>query len=661
MKAYLQNLFKFCVIIFGFTTINYAQIEEDSLVTEIDEILNLEVTEEKYINSASKYDQTLEEAPSSISVITAEDIIAFGYDNLTELLNAQRGFYFSSDRVTDNIGVRGFGRSSDRNNRILLLMDGHRLNSYQVDNAPMDQSLSFHLSNFERVEIVRGPGSTLYGNNAIHGVINLITKKERDSYIPAMNLQLGSYNSKLFGLRVSKKITDKLSISLLGNYYSSDGDEIYFREFDTSQNNFGVSKYNDLTYNGFIMSIDYEDIHLTSMIKSYTKDVPTAPYSTDFQKKQAVYSNQEFIDLSWMPRISYDKLFILKFSYDHQKYGSNLPFKFLQNDFEFIGNTATIGGDAQFIWDVFPNNRIIAGLEYRDNFNSKYKYFTGDYLFVNDTWSYKLFSLFFQNEFQFNADLSLYFGLRRDDFVGQEISYNPRAGIVFSLFKDHTFKLLYGRSFRAPNLIERNLEEKNIVGFKKNNSLTSEFINTFEFIWNYSISENLKSSLSVYHYKMEDLIDQVEDPLDELLQYINTGEVTANGIEGELNYKFNSGSSYFRYSYQKAQDKFNNRITNSPEHLLKLGLNSNLIGPIYGSIEFNYETKRKTIYNKFTEPIFIANINLYTNKILDYFTVSVSVNNLFNSTIKHPGGYEFTQKTLVQPYRNFLFTVSFDL
>ncbi len=267
MKTYLQHLLGVCVFLFGLAPISYAQIEEDSLVTEIDELLNIEVTEEKYISSASKYDQTLEEAPSSISVITSQDMLAYGYHTLTELLNAQRGFYYSSDRSTDNIGVRGFGRSSDRNNRILILLDGHRLNSYQIDNAPMGQSLSFHLSNFERVEIVRGPGSTLYGNNAIHGVINLITKKDRDSYIPSINLQYGSYNSKYIGLRASKNITDKLSFSILGNYFNSDGDNIYFSEFDTPETNNGISKFDEATYGGLFTTLDYGDIHLYFNVK----------------------------------------------------------------------------------------------------------------------------------------------------------------------------------------------------------------------------------------------------------------------------------------------------------------------------------------------------------------------------------------------------------
>ncbi len=131
MKVYLQKLI---VIAFILGTIPnfYAQVEEDSVATELDELLNISVEEEEYVSSASKYDQTPEEAPSSISVITAKEIQAFGYQTLTDLLNAQRGFYYSNDRSTDQIGVRGFGRSSDRNNRILLLLDGHRLNPYHL-------------------------------------------------------------------------------------------------------------------------------------------------------------------------------------------------------------------------------------------------------------------------------------------------------------------------------------------------------------------------------------------------------------------------------------------------------------------------------------------------------------------------------------------------
>ncbi len=658
MKVYLQKLI---VIAFILGTIPnfYAQVEEDSVATELDELLNISVEEEEYVSSASKYDQTPEEAPSSISIITAKDIQAFGYQTLTDLLNAQRGFYYSNDRSADQIGVRGFGRSSDRNNRILLLLDGHRLNPYQVDYAPIGQVTGFNLANFERIEIVRGPGSTLYGNNAIHGVINMITKKDMDSFIPILNLKYGSFNKKYLSLRTSTQVSEDFSFSVLGNYYNEDGEDLYFSEFDTPENNYGiVNNQNGMKYNGVIAAINYKDFKLSGMIKDTEQQLPTAPYSTKFNEKQSQYGETQFLDFSWSPQLSYNKFLIFNLSYDHHEYGSKLPFRFITNPIEFVGKSSTIGADVQYIWDFLPNNRLITGVEYQDNFNSSYKYFTGDVLFVNDKWSYKLFSIFFQNEFQYNADLSIYFGLRRDDFVNQEVSYNPRAGIVYSPFKDHTLKLLYGRSFRAPNLVEKNLEEPNIVGVKKNESLKSEFINTYELIWNYKISDNFTSNLSFYHYKLSNLIDQVEDPIDDLLQYVNIGEVTADGLEAELNYSFKNGSSYFRYSYQSAEDKAGGKLTNSPEHLLKFGLNSKLFSILNGSIGFNYETKRKTIFNGFTEPIFLGNANFYTDRILEYFSISLAVNNIFNQTIKHPGGFELVQRSIIQPYRNYLFSIS---
>lgn len=518
------------------------------------------------------------------------------------------------------------------------------------------------MNNFERVEIVRGPGSTLYGNNAIHGVINLITRKDRNSYIPAINFKIGSNNTKHFGLRTTKQINEDISFSILGNYYESDGEDIYFEEFDNPDENNGLAENLDgLRYNSVYASLNISEFELSGMIKSSAKDIPSAPFNTEFNKPHKQFNDTEFLDFSWSPRLSYDKYLIVKMNYDHIKYGANLPFKFLNDDIEFLGNTHTFGGDAQFIWDVLPNNRVIAGVEYKDNYESTYKYFTGDVTFVDDNWSYKLFSIFFQNEFQYNADLSLYFGLRRDDFVGQETSLNPRAGIVYSPFSDHTFKFLYGRSFRAPNLLERNLEERQIVGFKKNESITSEFINTIEFIWNYSVTSKLRSSTNLFLYKMEDLIDQIEDPIDNLYQYVNRGVVDAVGFEVELNYDFTHGSSFLRYSYQTIKDEEEQGLTNSPDHLLKLGGYSKLYGIINGSLQLSFESERKTIFNEYTEPIVYSTLNLFTDKILDKFSLSFTVNNLFNNTIKHPVGFELFQKSIIQPKRSFLFSINFEL
>ena len=140
------------------------------MVLSLDSLLNTK------ISSAAKYQQTISEAASSVTIITAEDIQRHGYQTLPEALAATRGFYLSYDRNYAFLGARGFSRPSDYNNRILLLVDGNATNEGIFGGAPVGTDLGVPLSSLERIEIVRGPGSALYGTGAIFAVVNLVTK-----------------------------------------------------------------------------------------------------------------------------------------------------------------------------------------------------------------------------------------------------------------------------------------------------------------------------------------------------------------------------------------------------------------------------------------------------------------------------------------------------
>jgi iron complex outermembrane receptor protein len=113
------------------------------------------------------------EAPSSVTIVTSEDIRRYGYRTLAELLRSVRGFYTSYDRSYTSLGVRGFGQPGDYNSRILLLLDGHRLNDNIYDSAMLGTEFILDIDLIERVEISRGPGSSLYGNNAFFAVVKL--------------------------------------------------------------------------------------------------------------------------------------------------------------------------------------------------------------------------------------------------------------------------------------------------------------------------------------------------------------------------------------------------------------------------------------------------------------------------------------------------------
>ena len=125
---------------------------------------------------ASERLQPVTEAPASVTIVTAEDIRRYGYRTLADILRGVRGFYVSNDRNYSYVGARGFAKPGDYNTRILLLVNGHRVNDNVYDQASVGGEFGLDMAAIERVEIIRGPAASLYGTNAVFGVINVITR-----------------------------------------------------------------------------------------------------------------------------------------------------------------------------------------------------------------------------------------------------------------------------------------------------------------------------------------------------------------------------------------------------------------------------------------------------------------------------------------------------
>ena len=125
---------------------------------------------------ASERSQPVTEAPTSVSFITAEDIARYGYRTLADILHGVRGMYVSDDRNFSLLGARGFGKPGDYNSRILLLVNGHRVNDNIFGQAEIGAEFGLDPATFERVEIIRGPASSVYGDSAFFAVVNVITK-----------------------------------------------------------------------------------------------------------------------------------------------------------------------------------------------------------------------------------------------------------------------------------------------------------------------------------------------------------------------------------------------------------------------------------------------------------------------------------------------------
>src|SRR5512142_1059487 len=195
----------------------------------LEELMNIEV---QTIYSASKHEQKVTEAPSSVSIVTSAEIKQYGYRTLADILRSVRGFYVTNDRNYSYVGVRGFGRPGDYNSRILLLIDGHRTNDNIYDQAFVGTEAIIDVDLIDRVEIVRGPGSSLYGSNAFFAVVNVVTKRGRDVRGVEISGEAGSFNTTKGRLTYGGRSQNGLEAVASGTSYGSRGQSLYFPEFD---------------------------------------------------------------------------------------------------------------------------------------------------------------------------------------------------------------------------------------------------------------------------------------------------------------------------------------------------------------------------------------------------------------------------------------------
>ena len=187
------------------------------------------------ISAASKYSQTADEAAASVTIVTADDIERNGYVNLGEVLEGVRGFYLSNDRNYQYLGTRGFSRPSDYNNRILVLVDGHTLNEHTWGSAQVGDDITLDLASIERIEIVRGPGSVLYGTNAMFAVINVVTKDAGALDGITVGARAATIGQRQASLSAGRSLGANTSFSVTGTYTQSEGERVYFPEFDAPE------------------------------------------------------------------------------------------------------------------------------------------------------------------------------------------------------------------------------------------------------------------------------------------------------------------------------------------------------------------------------------------------------------------------------------------
>jgi iron complex outermembrane receptor protein len=255
----------------------------------VEQLVNLQVAS---VFGASKYDQKVTQAPSSVSIVTADEIKKFGHRTLADVLRSVRGWYVSDDRNYSYLGVRGFLRPGDYNTRVLILVDGHRMNDNVYDSAYVGREAMVDVDLIERVEVIRGPSSSIYGSSAFFGVINVVTKKGGQIGGAEASAEAGSFDSYKGRFRFGERFKNDVEWLLSGSYYISEGQErLYYPEFDqrisadprATNNGFADGRDGEEAVNLF-SSVGFQGLTLSGFFSYREKDVPTASNGTLFNE-----------------------------------------------------------------------------------------------------------------------------------------------------------------------------------------------------------------------------------------------------------------------------------------------------------------------------------------------------------------------------------------
>jgi len=627
------------------------QDANDLTALSLEELLNVEVY------SASKFTQKITEAPASVSIVTAADIKNYGYRSLAELLRGVRGLFVSNDRNYTYLGTRGFNRPGDYNNRVLLLIDGVRINEAVYDSVDIDSQFVLDMNLIDRVEVVRGAGSAIYGSNAVFGVINVLTKRGGDFNGWQASGEVASFGNSGEQLTYGRKFENNADLLLSASHSGSRGQDLFYPEFNTPANNNGVAQGLDRDVAKRLYGkLSLDSFTLTAMHAYHLKGIPTASFGTVFNDPRSytevVHNN---LSLGYDGAVSERQEVNARVYYNDYTYTGQYPWNQPPVTVNYDSAMSAYWGAEAKLVSRLGGHKLVMGAEYQNNFrqNQLNQDISPTLLYLDSRHSSSKHALYVQDEMTLRDNLKFDAGLRYDHYSTVGNSFNPRLALIYNFRPETVIKLLYGTAFRAPNAYELYYVSTNQ---KTSLNLKPEQVTSRELIIEHQFQPNLRLTASTYYNQTRNLIDQVIDPADGFLVFQNAGLVYSQGAEFELERAWSDDTRLrVSYAWQSSEDRRTDQtLVNSPRHLAKL----NYSVPLWDNAlrcgaELQYTGSRKTLAGNLASGYTLANLTLTHLQLLDVLELSASIYNLFDARYVDPGRPEHLQDVIAQNGRNF--------
>jgi iron complex outermembrane receptor protein len=614
-------------------------------LTEFRQLMDMEVT------TATLRPQKSSDSPATTTVITQREIAEFGYRTLAEALRSVAGMYIRNDRNYLNLGVRGFSIPGDFSTRVLLLVDGYRVNDPAYHQPLVDYLLPIPIEAVSQIEVVMGPGSTLYGSDALLATINIITKDGEDLHGLSAKAEAGNKDTFRPVLTYGKKFGDEVDLLASGLIFRSHGDGIVkspglpdIVDADKERATLGFAK---LRYGGWTVSLSGS---------TRTKDIPTASYTTIPQQGSSTRDDYLFSDIRYYHAIDSTKSLTLRTSLNNYTYEGH----YLIDNGPPVGvldlrdqlQTSWTRSELQFFWDVASWSRLTAGGDYERDLRVRQRLFdaTGVMLDINTpTWTY---GLFVQDQIALGSLTDLTVGVRFDEYKDSGGTVNHRVALVDRHLPSTTLKLLYGTASRTPTPYE--LFYTDNVTIAANPSLRIEEITTYEAVIVHAFPFAVTASLSAFSYTFHNLIAQ-RSIGDNLVSFQNVGRSTARGLEVDVRKRWlAAGMVHLGGVLQNAKDENGTHRVDSPYYILYV----DVVTPLWSrnttfAVDTQFLGSRKTLAGGNTGTSHATTLTFRWRDIfrLRNLDLTATVYNLFNERAFVPGGNEHQQDLIPSPNR----------
>jgi iron complex outermembrane receptor protein len=518
--------------------------------------------EEDVVVGAAKREQSLGNVASAVTVISGDRLRRFGYRSVAEALRGIAGVFVDDDHMSERVGIRGLQPLGDFNTRILVLVDGATVTEPWAQFAGVGWDAPIDIDDVARIEIIRGPVSSLYGTNAFFGIINIVTKGA--DQMPKAWARISSQDYTTTGAQAGGAISAGFSSGNLRHQVRGSIAAMYRGGETLSVPEIG----NDLTDDkvvGMNGSLVASSGGAFVQLRGYrrVRDLPFYPYlttvgttgnnNTDEQAMlEGGYTRQVASNLSVTGRVYANRY---RFS-DYLRYDTDPNDPTTIDVFRDFGDSKWLGAEVRTRWDILPKNELglTAGAEGTYIYSKSHSFDQSHVPDSNIPKSLNTQGVYAEVDGEPLSWFAFSGGARYDRNSLFENRTSPRAALFVNSHDRYGLKALYAEGFRSPSPYEGYFADG--ISLEANPALKAETIKSYEGVaWGKPLP-GMSLRFSAFEWDATDLMVSVTDMNTGFLQYQNVASLTSKGVEGEMTYRNAAGWLGFGgFSVDKVRDE----------------------------------------------------------------------------------------------------------